>query len=105
MAKHAISVTLGSENLTWLRARTGATGVRSVSALLDRLISDARATGGAPGTARSVVGTIDIDASDPLLLGADEAIGELYEVSLRRPLLMKEKSAQYRGSPGRRRRG
>lgn len=104
MPKHAISVTLDTENLTWLRARAGVTGVRSVSELLDRLIKDARAKG-APGTASSVVGTIDIDASDPLLLGADEAVGALYDVSLRRPLLVKEKRAQYRAPAGRRRRG
>jgi hypothetical protein len=86
MAKRAISVTIGSDNLTWLKARAGALGVRSMSALLDRLITDARARGSA-GSTTSVVGTIDLDASDPLLLRADEGVRALFEASLGRPLV------------------
>src|SRR5437016_11424030 len=95
--KQAISVTLDPANLTWLKARAGATGARSVSELLDRLITDARAKGSA-GPATSVVGTIDIDASDPLLLGADEAVRTMFEASLGRPLLLKEDSPKYRAA-------
>ena len=61
MAKQAISVTLEADNLTWLKGRAGAAGLRSVSELLDQLVSAARAAG-RTGPARSVVGTIDIAA-------------------------------------------
>ena len=44
MPKHAISVTLESANLTWLKGQAGATGVRSVSELLDRMVTQARET-------------------------------------------------------------
>jgi hypothetical protein len=94
MSKQAISVTLGTENLTWLRGRTGAAGIRSVSELLDRLVTEAR-QGGRVGPARSVVGTIDVDGSDPLLDHADTAVGALFETSLGRPLLVRERRAGY----------
>ena len=94
MAKHAISITLHSDNLTWLKARVGAVGARSVSELLDQLVADARrATPG--GSVRSVVGTIDIDASDPLLNGADDVLRTLVDASLKRPTLVKESRVRY----------
>ncbi len=106
MPKHAISVTLDSENLTWLKGRVGATASRSVSELLDRLVTAARTAGGI-GPSRSVVGTIDIDSSDPLLEKADGAMRALFEASLGRPLIVREKRATYRAErrPGRKRRG
>ena len=85
MAKQAISVTLGIDNLTWLKGRAGAAGVRSVSELMDQLVTAARQSGRV-GPARSVAGTIDIDASDPRLEGADRAVRALFETSLGRPL-------------------
>jgi len=89
MSKRAISVTLHSDNLTWLKARAGAVGARSVSDLLDQLVADARrATPG--GSVRSVVGTIDIDESDPLLTGADDVLRALIDASITRPALVKE---------------
>jgi hypothetical protein len=94
MAKRAISVTLDTTNLVWLKARVGASDVRSVSELLDRLITSAR-TKGSGHAPTSVVGTIDIDRSDPLLLKADDAIRAIYEQSLRRPLVVKEARAPY----------
>ena len=103
MAKSAISVTLHSDNLTWLRARSGAVGARSVSELLDQIIADARkATPG--GAVRSVVGTVDIDSSDPLLTGADEVLRGMFDVSLGRPVLVKELRGTY-GRGARKRRG
>jgi len=99
MAKQAISVTLDTDNLTWLRGRAGAAGLRSVSELLDQLVTAARDSGRI-GPSRSVVGTIDIDASDPLLEGADEVVRGIYEASLRRPLMVKETTVEY-GVPGR----
>jgi hypothetical protein len=95
VSKRAISVTLDEINLVWLRARVGAGGMRSVSALLDWLVSEAR-TKGAAHEPKSVVGTIDISGSDPLLLRADGAITALVRSSLERPLLVKEPRATYR---------
>ena len=105
MAKQAISVTLDADNLTWLKGRAGAAGVRSVSELLDRLVSAARATGRI-GPSRSVVGTIDVDASDPWLEGADDAMRSIFQASLGRPLMVKDTSPEYgRGGKKRARRG
>ena len=100
MAKQAISVTLDADNLTWLKGRAGAAGLRSVSELLDQLVTAARETGRI-GPSRSVVGTIDIDANDPLLEGADDVIRGMYETSLRRPLVVREQPAEYRPVRGR----
>jgi hypothetical protein len=103
MGKRAISVTLQSDNLMWLKARSGAVGARSVSELLDQIIADARRA--APGGAvRSVVGTVDIDSSDPLLSGADDVLRGMFDVSLGRPVLVKESRASY-GRGARKRRG
>lgn len=104
MSKQAISVTLDEENLTWLKGRAGASGFRSVSELLDQIISAARASG-TGGTSRSVVGTIEIDSADPSLEQADAAIRALFDASLRRPLMVKESSAKYRATKRGRRRG
>jgi len=88
MPKQAISITLEADNVTWLKGRAGAAGLRSVSELLDQLVTAARESG-AGGRTTSVVGTIDIDPGDPLLERADEAIGALFEASLGRPLMVK----------------
>ena len=42
-----------------------------------------------------MVGTIDIDANDPLLEGADDVVRGMYEMSVRRPLMVKETKAEY----------
>ena len=94
MPKQAISVTLEADNLTWLKGRAGAAGLRSVSELLDQLVRAARASGHG-GPSRSVIGTIDVDASDPWLEGADEAVRGMFDASLRRPLMVKEASPVY----------
>lgn len=94
MSKQAISVTLETDNLVWLKGRAGATGLRSVSELLDRLVTAARQSGDV-GPSRSVVGTIDIDPSDPLLERADEAVRYVFESSLGRPLMVREPTAEY----------
>ena len=101
MSKQAISVTLEADNVTWLKGRAGATGLRSMSELLDRLVTAARQSGDI-GPSRSVVGTIDIDPSDPLLERADEAVRYVFESSLGRPLMIKETSPEY-AAPRRRR--
>jgi hypothetical protein len=83
MGKRAISVTLDADNVTWLRAQAGAARARSVSELLDRLVSDAR-RGGRLSHAKSVRGTIDIDAADPDLRTADAAVHALFRRALTR---------------------
>ena len=104
MSKQAISVTLETENLTWLKGRVGAVGLRSISELLDQIVSAARASG-LGGPSRSVVGTVDIDAGDPLLAHADAAIRALFDASLRGPRMVDEAAARYRAANRNRRRG
>ena len=98
MSKQALSVTLDAENVTWLRGRAGGGDFRSVSDLLNRLVSDARTTGGT-ARVRSVAGTIDIAPSDPALLKADAAVRALNDRSLARPLIARERSPEYRVRP------
>ena len=94
MAKQAISVTLEADNLTWLKGRAGAAGLRSVSELLDQLVRAARESGHI-GPSRSVVGTIDVDASDPWLEGADDVVRDMFDKSLGRALVVKATSPAY----------
>ena len=100
MSKQAISVTLELENLTWLRGRVRATGGRSISELLDQLVSSARRHGhGRPK--RSVMGAIEIDPADPNLAGADAAIRSLFDASLARPLVIHESSPRFAAAASR----
>lgn len=87
MNKRAISLTLGPENLLWLQGQARATGRRSVSDFLERLLTDVRMSGKtAGGTVRSVVGSVRISQSDPDLLKADATVRALFTASLaRRP--------------------
>jgi hypothetical protein len=103
MSKDAISVTLEKSNLLWLRGQVSASGRKSVSDLLDSLITEAR-TGGRVHEAalRSVVGTIDLDAGDPDLAGADRVVRSLFPRSLARTALT---ARSRRGSQRRRRQG
>src|SRR5512142_1340771 len=96
MPKRAISVTLDTENLTWLKGRARGAGLRSVSELLDRIVRAARAAGDVT-PARSVVGTIDIDTSDPLLERGDAAVRSLFDTSFGRPLRVRKAGFEYRG--------
>ena len=82
-------MTLQADNLAWLKRRAQAGAARSVSDMLDRLVTDAR-TRGARGEIRSVVGTIDVDPADPLLDTADEYIQALFAESRGRAFLVKE---------------
>lgn len=85
MNKQAISVTLDPGNLVWLRAQIVASGCRSISEALDRLIHKAR-TGSTEKRplVRSVVGTLQIAESDPDLSTADAAIRELFPMASHR---------------------
>jgi hypothetical protein len=91
MTRRAISVTLEADNVTWLKGRSGAEG-ESVSELIDQLVTAAR-SGNRAGPGRSVVGTIDIDASDPLLERADAALRATFDASLGRPVAVRERRA------------
>ena len=83
MPKNGISVTLDERNLLWLKARTLATRTRSVSETLDQLVTAARTARTVPDTAiRSVVGTVDIAATDPDLAQADAYVTALMEQAL-----------------------
>ncbi len=85
MSKRAISVSLESDNLAWLRGRVIAAGRRSVSDLLDGLIQEARGGGkGGRALVRSVVGTIAVDRRDPELKAADRELRSLFGRSLQR---------------------
>lgn len=105
MGKLAISVTLEADNITWLKGRAGAAGLRSVSELLDHLVAEARQSGRG-GPSRSVVGTIDVDPGDPGLEDADAAVRYVFDASLRRPMMVREAGAKYGVSrPAKKRRG
>jgi hypothetical protein len=95
MAKAAVSVTLGRENLLWLRGRAARSKRRSLSDTLDEIVTAARLGGQVSGAVRSVVGTVDIADDDPALERADQFVREEYEASLSRPLTVHEEKARY----------
>lgn len=78
MSKRAVSVTLAESNVVWLRAKTLATGGRSLSETLDRIVENARLGETKHSEARSVVGMLRIADSDPELTGADAALRDLF---------------------------
>ena len=83
MARRAISITLEIDNIAWVKGRAGAAG-ESVSEMIDQIVTAAR-QGHCAGPTRSVVGTIDVDASDPLLDRADAAVRAAFKAYLPRP--------------------
>jgi hypothetical protein len=101
MPKLPISVTLDADNLLWLRARTAGAKRRSLSDLLDEIVTAARvAAHGA--SIRSVVGTVDLPADDPTLERAKASLRAEFEASLARPILIHEEGATYHGGRNRR---
>jgi hypothetical protein len=96
MMRKAVSVTLQQDNVVWLRAQAAASSTGSLSEVLDRLVTDARASGRTDARAiRSVIGTIDLAEDDPALEGADAYIRAQFEKSVRRPVLVNESRARY----------
>jgi hypothetical protein len=94
MPKLPISVTLDAQNLLWLRARTTGTKRRSLSDLLDEIVTAARVA--AHGNSiRSVVGTVDLPADDPGLERAKAEIRAAFDTSLARPILIHEPRATH----------
>lgn len=103
--RQPISVTIDEDNLLWLKAQAAATAKGSVSAIVDRLIDDARAEGRTGAAAiRSVAGTIDLPSDDPDLEEASPYVRTMFDRSLRRPLMVQETPPR-RGRPKARRRG
>jgi hypothetical protein len=99
VARRAISITLEIDNIAWVKGRAGAAG-ESVSEMIDQLVTAAR-QGHRAGQTRSVVGTIDVDASDPLLDHADAAVRAAFTASLGRPFAVREPKPAYRARPTR----
>ena len=87
--KKAVCITLAGENLLWLKGQAAATTGGNVSELIDRLVQKARTSGAHDVVVRSVIGTIDLPPdADMESTGAD--LRDLFERSLRRPLLVSE---------------
>ncbi len=78
MNKRPISVTLRPETIVWLRARKAATGARSLSETLDRVIQVARTVDANERPIRSAVGLVRLPADDPDLRAADAAVRALF---------------------------
>jgi hypothetical protein len=79
MPRKAVSVTLDSDNLLWLRGQVRSAPGRTLSAVLDRLIDEARSRGRVhEASIRSVVGTIGISPDDPDLASADAAVRAMF---------------------------
>lgn len=90
MSKQPVSVTLSTDNIEWLRKQAMAKN-RSISKALDDLIRKARSAGSSDDAAiRSVVGTIEIDPSDPDLLEADSFVRSLFHLSTGKPRMRKK---------------
>jgi hypothetical protein len=97
MGKRAVSVTMDEANLLWLRGQAAIEGRRSLSHVLDQLVTEARQSRTGRHSVRSVVGTIDIDERDPGLRTADAYVRAQFDASARRPLLVKESRGKRRG--------
>jgi hypothetical protein len=95
MAKEPVSVTLGRENLLWLRGRAARTKRRSLSDTLDEIVTAARLGGHGSGSIRSVVGTVDIAGDDAGLERADQYVRGEFDASLARPLTVHEEKPRY----------
>ena len=101
--RKAVSVTLHTDNLLWLRAQATASSKGSLSELLDAQVTEARAAGRHDAKSiRSVIGTIDLSEDDPNLEGADAFIRAQFDRSVKRPMLVKASRSKYPASRKRR---
>lgn len=90
--RKAISITLGQDNLLWLRGQAARTAKGSVSEVLDQIVVEARQAGRTdPAAVRSVVGTIDLPDDDPDLAGADAYIRSIFATSSHQPTVVRER--------------
>lgn len=90
-------MTLEEENVLWLKGQAAATGKGSVSEVVDALVTKARTEG--RGAVASVAGTIDLPEDDDLE-AADAYVRNLFEASVRRPLLVRETPSRKRRHRG-----
>ncbi len=104
MPKTPLSVTLDEANLLWLKGRAAARKKRSLSDALDEILSAARQGGRGADAPRSVVGTIDLADDDPGLERADAAVRAMFDESMARPVLVRERppSSPAKPAPARR---
>jgi hypothetical protein len=101
--RKAVSVTLKTDNLLWLRAQAAASSRGSLSEVLDQLVTDARQAGRTDDKAiRTVKGSIDLPDDDPALEQADAFVRAQFDRSIRRPVLVKEARARFTGTRKRR---
>ncbi len=92
MAKRAVSMTLDTDNLIWLRAQAGPGG--SVSRVVDDLVGEARAGGRRLGSApRSVAGTVGLRDFEPAT--ADRELRALFDAALGGNAAVHEQRARY----------
>ena len=90
--RKAISVTLQTDNVLWLKGQAAATARGSLSEVLDQLVTEAREGGRVQHAAiRSVKNSIDLPDDDPRLELADAYIRSAFEQSIRRPMLARER--------------
>ena len=85
-----ISITIGAENLLWLKGQALASARGTVSGIIDSMITEARHGRGRSRAIRSVKGTVRIPPDDPDLAQARDDLRNLFEASLSRPLTRSE---------------
>ena len=91
--RKAISITLSQDNLLWLKGQAAHSSRKSVSELLDQIVTEARGAGWADSASvRSVVDTIDLPDDDPGLETADTYVRTLFSTSARQPMLVRERA-------------
>src|SRR5260221_8678016 len=96
--KRAISVTIGEDNLLWLKGQAGASASGSVSEVIDRLVRDARAGGRTDAAAGpAIVGSIDLPGDDEDLEGADAYVRGGFDRSPSRPMLLRGRAPARKG--------
>ena len=101
-----VSVTLDQDNIIWLKGQAGASARGSLSAVLDRLVTQARLEGRTDaGAIRSVVGTIDFPDDDESLAEMDAFVRGSFEESFNRTAtVLRESPPTYRAKRRLRRR-
>jgi hypothetical protein len=96
MPKTPLSVTLEKANLLWLKGRAAARKKRSLSDTLDEILTAARQGGRGADAPRSVAGTIDLADDDPELERAGAVVRAMFDESMARPFLVRERPPAFR---------